>query len=76
MPEKNNEGLIYVAPDSITHGVVEGHGYCLWGQAKDGKWYSINYYQNHPMNQEGFNAEVRWEILESEYDLYNIKSSK
>ena len=55
-------GLIYVKEESVAHGHINGHGYCSWGQAKDGKWYSINYYPKHPMNNQGFNAEVRWEI--------------
>jgi hypothetical protein len=76
MTEKNNEnaGLTYVKLETLAHGTVKGYGYCSWGQARDGRWYSINYYKNHPMNDRGFNAEVRWEILPENYDVFNLTS--
>ena len=76
MSEKKNEdaGLTYVKPESVKHGEVEGHGYCTWGQAKDGRWYSINYFPKHPMNERGFNAEIRWDIQARDYAAFGIKS--
>ena len=76
MTEKKNDdaGLIYVKPETVKHGETSKCGYCSWGQARDGKWYSINYWKNHSMNERGFNAEVRWDILPSDYDIFGIKS--
>jgi hypothetical protein len=76
MTQTKNEdaGLIHVKPETVKHGIVKGYGYCSWGQAKDGRWYSINYHQRHPMNDRGFNAEARWMLHPGNYDVFNIKS--
>jgi len=74
MTEKNNEdtGLVHVKPETVKHGETT-YGHCTWGQTKNGRWYSINYWPKHPMNERGFNAEVRWDIPTQDYDLYGIK---
>ena len=69
--EYEDTGLIYVKPETVKHGETP-NGYCSWGQARDGKWYSINYWNNHPMNERGFNAEVRWNISSNDYAVYGI----
>jgi len=75
MSEKKNEdaGLIYVKPETVKHGETT-NGYCSWGQDKTGKWWSINYYPLRKELKGIYNAEVRWDILPSNYDVYGIKS--
>ena len=83
MAEKNNEdaGLTYVKPETVKHGEVDRFGYCSWGQTKDGRWYSINYFgcasertKERRSITRGFNAEIRWEILPRDYAAFGIKS--
>ena len=76
MTETNNEdtGLTYVKPETVKHGEVDRFGYCSWGQTRDGRWYSINYFPKHPMNERGFNAEIRWRLAPREQAAFGIKS--
>ena len=76
MTETNNEdkGLTHVKPETVKHGEVDGFGYCSWGQTRDGRWYSINYFPKHPMNERGFNAEIRWRLAPREQAAFGIKS--